>query len=258
MSDLTLTLIQTSLYWQDAAQNRKMFSKLFATITHPTDAVLLPEMFSTGFSMDTSLAETMDGETVLWMKQQAALMKVPVAGSVMIREDNRVMNRFVWMNPDGSFQHYDKRHLFRMGDEHTHFTAGAKQLTIEYKGWRLRPIVCYDLRFPVWIRRTPQHDYDVLLAVANWPQRREHHWRALLQARAIENQSYVVAVNRVGTDGKGVDHSGYSGLISPKGDWECELIQDVCVQNITLRKKELIGWRTDFPAWQDADEFSLS
>lgn len=258
MSDLTLTLIQTSLHWQQAAQNREMFSSLFATINHPTDAVLLPEMFSTGFSMDTSLAETMEGETVLWMKQQAALLNVPVAGSVMIREKEQVVNRFIWMQPDGSVQYYDKRHLFRMGDEHTHFTAGSEQQTIEYKGWKLRLLVCYDLRFPVWIRRTPQQDYDALLIVANWPQRREHHWRALLQARAIENQSYVVAVNRVGADGKGVDHSGYSGLISPKGEWECELIHEVCVRNVTLRKQEVIDWRTDFPAWQDADDFSLS
>jgi predicted amidohydrolase len=258
MSDLTLTLIQTSLYWQQAAPNREMFSKLFATITHPTDAILLPEMFSTGFSMDTSLAETMEGETVAWMKQQASMLNVPVAGSVMIKDKEQVVNRFIWMHPDGSVQFYDKRHLFRMGDEHTHFAAGTAQQTIDYKGWKLRLLVCYDLRFPVWIRRTPQQDYDALLIVANWPQRREHHWRTLLQARAIENQSYVVAVNRVGEDGKGVEHSGYSGLISPKGEWECELIHEVCAQNVTLRKQEVMSWRTDFPAWQDADDFSLS
>ncbi|AMS26627.1 hypothetical protein AEM51_05895 [Bacteroidetes bacterium UKL13-3] len=258
MNNLTLTLIQTPLYWEDAKQNRAMFSAYFSKINQPTDAIILPEMFSTGFSMNTSLAETMQGETISWMKAEAYRLQTPIAGSVMINDGDSVVNRFVWMNADGTHQHYDKRHLFRMGDEHTHFSAGNEQVTIDYKGWKLKLLVCYDLRFPVWIRRTPQHDYDALVIVANWPQRREHHWRILLQARAIENQCYVVAVNRVGADGNNTEHSGHSGLISPKGEWECEWIHELCIENVTLNRQTLTDWRTSFPAWQDADAFTLS
>lgn len=257
MSELTLTIIQTPLYWQDAAQNRIMFSRLFASIQHPTDAVLLPEMFSTGFSMNTTLAETMDGETIAWMKAEAARLKVSIAGSLMIQEKDTTVNRFVWINADGTLQYYDKRHLFRMADEHNHFRSGTEKIIINHKGWKICPLVCYDLRFPVWMRRTPDCDYDAIVIVANWPQRREHHWRTLLQARAIENQSYVVAVNRSGTDGNDVEYSGYSGLISPKGEWINEWVHDSFVQNVILRKDELTDWRTVFPTWQDADGFSL-
>jgi omega-amidase len=258
MSDLTLTLIQSPLHWQDPAQNRQMFSGLFASAAQPTDAIVLPEMFSTGFSMHTEQAETMNGETVAWMKAEASRLQVAIAGSIMIREGASVFNRFIWMNPDGTSHQYDKRHLFRMADEHNHFVSGSEKIIINYKGWKLCLLVCYDLRFPVWIRRTPENDYDTLVIIANWPQRREHHWRTLLQARAIENQSYMVAVNRSGVDGNDVAYSGYSGLISPKGEWITELAHDSFVQNVTLYKQELTDWRTSFPAWQDADGFSLS
>lgn len=257
MSELTLTIIQTPLHWQDPALNRTMFSQLFASIKQPTDAILLPEMFSTGFSMNTALAETMEGETIAWMKTEAARLQVPVAGSLMMKDGDIAVNRFVWINPDGTFEHYDKRHLFRMADEHRHFAAGTDKIIIAYKGWKICPMVCYDLRFPVWMRRTAECDYDAIVIVANWPQRREHHWRALLQARAIENQSYVVAVNRSGSDGNEVEYSGYSGLISPKGEWITELVNNSFVQNVTLYKHEVTDWRTVFPAWQDADGFDL-
>ena len=258
MNTLTLTLLQVPLHWQDPEQNRKAFSIHFSSLTKPTDAIILPEMFSTGFSMETSLAEPMDGPTITWMKAEAARMGIPIAGSLMIREDDKVLNRFVWVHPDESLEVYDKRHLFRMGDEHKHFTAGEKPVVITYKGWKLRLLVCYDLRFPVWIRRTSKLDYDAIVIVANWPQRREAHWRTLLQARAIENQSYVVAVNRVGKDGNNMEHSGYSGLISPKGEWVTEMTDALLIQNVTLHKHEVTDWRTSFPAWQDADGFTLT
>jgi omega-amidase len=257
MSDLTITLVQTPLHWEDKKQNLLLLEKWLSEVKQPTDFVVLPEMFSTAFSMQTALADTMDGETIAWMKQQSAKHGKPICGSLMLYENGKFYNRFIWMQPNGEFQFYNKRHLFRMGNEHDHFTAGDDKIIVDLNGWRLFPVVCYDLRFPVWLRRTKSFDYDAIIIVANWPERREHHWRTLLQARAIENQCYVIAVNRVGVDGNGVNHSGYSGVVSPKGEWILEMADTAGIQNVTISKQELIDWRTTFPAENDADDFRL-
>jgi omega-amidase len=257
MNELKITLIQTSLVWEDKQQNLERLNQWFESITDPTDLIVLPEMFSTAFSMQTQLAETMDGETMLWLKNKSAQFNIPICGSLMMSDQGRFTNRFMWVNPDGSIHQYDKKHLFRMGDEHHHFEAGTDRIVIQYKGWKLLPMVCYDLRFPVWLRRSKELDYDAMLIVANWPERRAHHWRTLLQARAIENQSFVIAVNRVGMDGDGVNHSGHSGLISPKGEWVNDLASKEIMQTVTLHQSEVTDWRTSFPAQNDADEFIL-
>jgi omega-amidase len=257
MSDLVITLVQTTLHWEDKKQNLLLLEKWLSEVKQPTDFVVLPEMFSTAFSMQTALADTTDGETIAWMKQQSAKLGKPICGSLMLSENGSFYNRFIWMQPDGEFQFYNKRHLFRMGNEHDHFTAGNERIIIKSNGWKLFPVVCYDLRFPVWLRRTKNFDYDAMIIVANWPERREHHWRTLLQARAIENQCYVIAVNRVGVDGNGVNHSGYSGVVSPKGEWILEMADSTGIQNVTMNKHDLIDWRTTFPAENDADDFML-
>jgi predicted amidohydrolase len=258
MSTLTATLIQTPLHWEDKNSNLAMFDQWLNRIDKPTDLIMLPEMFATGFSMDTSFADLPEGDTINWLLAHAQRLKTPICGSLMMRDTGgQFVNRFVWMTPDGKSFHYDKRHLFRMGNEHHHFAPGKERLIIDYKGWKLFPVVCYDLRFPVWLRRTAEFNYDAMLIVANWPERREHHWRTLLQARAIENQSYVLAVNRVGLDGNGVNHSGYSGIVSPKGEWLLEMNKGEDIRTLDLSKTELTDWRTAFPAASDADLFSL-
>lgn len=257
MTPLKITLIQTSLVWEDKKANLSLFDQWLSRVEQPTDLIVLPEMFSTGFSMRTQFADTMQGETISWMQAHAHRLDTPLCGSLMMQDGERFVNRFVWVFPDGNIKTYDKRHLFRMGNEHHHFEPGDNRIIIEYKGWKLFPVVCYDLRFPVWLRRTAEFDYDAMLIVANWPERREHHWRTLLQARAIENQSYVLAVNRVGLDGNGVNHSGYSGVVSPKGEWLLELKNNEHLQTVDMSKAELIDWRTAFPAHNDADAFLL-
>lgn len=257
MNALRATLIQTPLLWEDKKQNLALLEQWLSAIKQPSDMIMLPEMFSTAFSMNTALADTMEGETVAWMRKQASILNTPVCGSLMINDNGHFVNRFIWMFPNGELQFYDKRHLFRMGNEHHHFEPGDNRILIDYKGWKLFPVVCYDLRFPVWLRRTPEFDYDAILIVANWPERREHHWRTLLQARAIENQAYVFAVNRVGLDGHGVNHSGFSGIISPKGEWLLEMSGNEGPQTFEVSKNDLIDWRTSFPAANDADPFSL-
>jgi omega-amidase len=257
MSVFRTTLLQTSLLWENKKQNLAMLDQWLSGIKQPTDLIILPEMFSTGFSMNTTFADDMTGETISWMQQHAQRLNTPICGSLMMKEGEHFVNRFIWMDPFGEMLFYDKRHLFRMGHEHDHFEAGNKRLIIDYKGWKLFPVVCYDLRFPVWLRRTPAFDYDVLIIVANWPERREHHWRTLLQARAIENQSYVFAVNRVGTDGNNVSHSGWSGIVSPKGEWLLEMENREEMRTMAVEKSLLMDWRTSFPAADDADIFSL-
>lgn len=257
MTPLKATLLQTTLSWEDKKQNLDTLDQWLSTITQPSDFIMLPEMFSTAFSMDTTLADTMDGESIAWMQKQASRLNTPVCGSLMMNDKGAFVNRFIWMDPTGNVQFYDKRHLFRMGNEHHHFEAGNNRIIINHKGWKLFPVVCYDLRFPVWLRRTREFDYDAMLIVANWPERREHHWKTLLQARAIENQAYVFAVNRIGLDGHGVNHSGISGIISPKGEWLLEMFSNEGLQTMDISKTELIDWRTSFPAASDADSFSL-
>ncbi|MDX5422155.1 MAG: amidohydrolase [Hymenobacteraceae bacterium] len=256
--NLRVTIIQTALHWQDATANRQMFSEKLAATQPATDLIVLPEMFTTGFSMNAAeLAEEADGPTLQWMKDEAARYSAVLTGSVIVKEGENYYNRLYWVRPDGTHEHYDKRHLFRMAKEHHTYTAGKEKLLVELKGWNICPLVCYDLRFPVWSRNT-QSQYDLLLYVANWPKPRANAWSTLLQARAIENLSYVVGVNRVGTDGNGHPYSGDSAIIHPKGYKLLETTEVEGVHTITLSKEELTEFREAFPAHLDADDFTLN
>jgi predicted amidohydrolase len=235
-----------------------MFEEILQNNPPETDIVILPEMFTTGFSMQVELfAETMDGKAFTWMKQLANKSKSAICGSFMAKENGFYFNRFLWIEPDGKFYTYDKAHLFRMGEEQKHFTKGNSQLLINYKGWKIAPFVCYDLRFPVWIRRRKDFNYDLLIFVANWPERRKMHWITLSKARAIENQSYLLAVNRVGEDGNSIYHSGDSMAVEPDGNvyYIREHEKDVAI--IEVDKSKLNNYREIFPAGLDADEFYL-
>ncbi|MBA3706782.1 MAG: amidohydrolase, partial [Bacteroidetes bacterium] len=215
--DLKITIIQSNLHWENKEKNLEMFSKKIAAITDATDLIVLPEMFTTGFSMNPKkFAEIMSGPTIEWLKQKAREKKCVITGSFIAEENGNYFNRLVWMNSDGTYNTYDKRHLFRMADEHNHYNFGKSKLVVELKGWKICPLVCYDLRFPVWSRNV-KSEYDVLIYVANWPERRNHHWRTLLLARAIENQCYSIGVNRIGADGNSIAHSGDSTVIDPRG-----------------------------------------
>ncbi len=257
LPDLQLALIQTSLVWQDAAANREHFARLLEQ-ARGADLIVLPEMFSTGFSMDSAaLAEPEDGPTSQWLRQQAQDLGAVVCGSLIIQAaDGSYRNRLLWARPDGSLAHYDKRHLFRMAGEHKHYSAGEQQVVLELKGWRVRPLICYDLRFPVWSRDAG--GTDLLLYTANWPAARRHHWNRLLPARAIENLCYVAAVNRVGEDGKGHAYSGDSQVLDFQGE-SLLAAQDVDgVFRVSLSAAELAAYRQRFPAHLDADSFSLN
>jgi predicted amidohydrolase len=254
MPDLTVTLIQTDLAWEDIDANLAMLAAKIERIAAPTDLVVLPEMFSTGFSMNARrLAEPMAGRAVAWMRRMAAAGGTTVTGSLMIQENGRYYNRLVWARPDGAIVHYDKKHLFRYAGEEQVFTAGERHMTWTLKGWRIRPFICYDLRFPVWTRNLGQA-YDAALFVANWPARRSAHWQALLRARAIENQAYVIGVNRVGTDGQGLEHDGHSAVIAPTGEVLFEAVDVERSCTMELDRNLLERYRHEFPAWMDADE----
>jgi omega-amidase len=258
---LTLTIIQTDLSWEDKAANLQMLEQKINRIKEKTEIVVLPEMFSTGFSMNPAkLAETMDGKTLEWMKKVAVHKKIILTGSVIIKEDENYFNRLVWMLPNGQFGIYDKRHRFAFAGEDQQYTEGHKRLIASVKGWRINLLVCYDLRFPVWSRQEPRSgelEYDVLLYVANWPERRSIAWKTLLQARAIENQCYVVGVNRVGKDGNGINHSGDSMVIDPLGEILYHKKEEEDIFTITLNKEHLQSVREKFPFWKDADEFKI-
>ena len=257
LPDLQLALIQTSLVWQDAGANREHFARLLEQ-ARGADLIVLPEMFSTGFSMDSAaLAEPEDGPTSQWLCQQAQDLGAVVCGSLIIQAaDGSYRNRLLWARPDGSLAHYDKRHLFRMAGEHKHYSAGEQQVVLEVKGWRVRPLICYDLRFPVWSRDAG--GTDLLLYTANWPAARRHHWNRLLPARAIENLCYVAAVNRVGEDGKGHAYSGDSQVLDFQGAPLLAAQDTDGVFRVSLSAAELAAYRQRFPAHLDADSFSLN
>lgn len=256
MRDLTLALIQTELAWQDPAANRSHFAHLLEQ-ARGADLVVLPEMFSTGFSMDSAaLAEPEEGPTTQWLLEQAARIDAVITGSLIIQAaDGSYRNRLLWARPDGSLAHYDKRHLFRMAGEHQHYAAGEEQVLLELKGWRIRPLICYDLRFPVWSRDPATT--DLLLYTANWPALRRQHWNRLLPARAIENLCYVAAVNRVGEDAKGFAYSGDSQVLDFQGEALLEAGAGDGVFVTTLSAAELAAYRQRFPAHLDADGFRL-
>lgn len=265
MQTLNVSLIQGATRWHDAPANRDYYGSLVRSVAGQSDLIVLPETFLSGFSNDTrSAAEGMDGEGVAWMRALAGEVKAVVTGSLAIREGDTVYNRLIWARPDGSFAQYDKRHLFRMAGEHTRYGGGSERLIVELKGWRIFPQVCYDLRFPVWLRNrrlasaAGGMDYDLCLFVANWPAPRRQPWRTLLRARAIENLAYVIGVNRVGTDGNDLPYAGDSAVIDPMGEPLVELGTQEQVVTISMDPAPLLAHRERFPAWMDADDFVLN
>jgi predicted amidohydrolase len=261
MSSLCVSLIQSSLFWEDKKRNLAMLEEKIMSISEKTNLVILPEMFSTGFSMKPlDLAETMDGETIGWMKRIASTKKIILTGSLIIKDNGHYFNRLIWMLPNGTLGFYDKRHLFAYAGEDQHYTAGAKRLITSVNGWKINLQICYDLRFPVWARQQSNHnspEFDLLIYVANWPEKRSHAWKTLLTARAIENQSYVIGVNRVGKDGNQIHHSGDSMVIDPLGNILFTKSQEEIVHSFELLKDTLNETRNQFPFWKDADQFNI-
>lgn len=263
MSTLTITTIQSNLVWEDKTANLQQLQQKIDSIEQNAEIVVLPEMFSTGFSMRAAeLAETMDGDTVEWMKLVSNKNNIVLTGSVIIEEGGKFYNRLIWMLPNGQYGYYDKRHLFAYGEEDQHYSPGNKRLIASVKGWKINLQVCYDLRFPVWARQSfdsaqDKSEYDVLIYVANWPERRSHAWKTLLCARAIENQCYVVGVNRVGDDGKNIHYSGNTLVIDPLGQVLYHMADEEDVNTITLSKEKLEEVRTKFPFLNDADDFTI-
>jgi predicted amidohydrolase len=256
---LRVSLLQAELHWQDPAANRARFDERLREVAPGSaDVVILPEMFTTGFSMDSAtLAEPVAGPTAQWLQAWSRRLDAAVTGSVMTREGDRCVNRLWFATPEGALHRYDKRHLFRMAGEHEHFAAGRETLVVQFRGWRIAPLVCYDLRFPVWSRRRDGFDYDLLVYVANWPARRAYAWRQLLIARAIENQSYVVGVNRIGTDGNGIAHDGDSAAHDFLGQPIATLGGAAATTTVSLELDALREFRERFPAHLDADRFTL-
>ncbi|MEJ7738883.1 MAG: nitrilase family protein [Chitinophagaceae bacterium] len=278
MSSLTVTLIQSQLHWEDKAANLRMFEEKIGAIRDKTEMVVLPEMFSTGFNMKPeALAESMDGPTIRWMQKIAAERRIILAGSAIIKENGNYYNRLIWMLPVGQYGYYDKRHRFAFAGEDQEYTAGNKRLIASVKGWKLNLQICYDLRFPVWARQQTiasvlerkrrvsnfdalgmEHpEFDVLVYVANWPESRGHAWKTLLQARAIENQCYVIGVNRVGKDGNGVSYSGDSMVIDPLGEVMHQQPNEESIITISLQRDKLDEIRNKYPFWRDADHFMI-
>jgi predicted amidohydrolase len=288
MSSITFTLIQTALHWENKQANLEMLEKNIKGIKEKIEVVVLPEMFTTGFSMKPEVfAETVDGETVQWMKRVAAEKKIILTGSVIIQDGQAYYNRLIWMLPNGEYGYYNKRHLFAYAEEDKHYTAGTERFIASVNGWKVALQVCYDLRFPVWARQTSpeapassgfqppspkekesgtnliwrgEHEafeYDILIYVANWPEKRILAWKTLLQARAIENQCYVIGVNRVGNDGNEIYHSGDSMVIDPLGEILYHKEKEEDIFTITLQKNELEEIRKRFQFWRDKDDFQI-
>ena len=257
LPNLNIAWIQTTLAWHDREANLEHFEALLDQAAK-ADLVILPEMFTTGFSMDSAaLAEPENGPTSVWMLEQARRLAAVITGSVIIRAaDGTYRNRLLWARPDGELSYYDKRHLFRMAGEHEHYSAGDERAVFELNGWRIRPLICYDLRFPVWSRAA--QDTDLLIYTANWPGARRLHWNRLLPARAIENLCYVAAVNRIGTDGKGFEYTGDSQVLDFQGDSVLSVAEADGVFQASLSAADLHSYRTRFPAHLDADEFRIS
>lgn len=263
--NLIVTIVQANLAWEDKSANLDHLDRLLRDAAPVTDIIILPEMFSTGFSMNaTQLAETAEGEGVKWMQKQAAKHQAALAGSLITKDGTHYYNRLYWVLPDGSFSTYDKRHLFSFADEEQHYSAGKNRIIVEYRGWRICPLICYDLRFPTWSRNTSLDGqpvdtaFDLLIYVANWPEARRRPWMTLLEARAHENQVYVAGVNRIGQDGNGIPHSGDSAIYSPKGERISTLEPNrEGVETISLDWTGLEDFRKKFTVWKDKDRFTL-
>lgn len=259
--DLRVALVQTDLHWQDKTANLAMLEEKIWSLKNSCDLIVLPEMFPTGFSMESALlAEPMNLQVHKWMKQLAAQTGSVITGTVIISEGGNYYNRLLWVLPDGTTQHYDKRHLFRMANEDTSFASGAELPIFSLKGWKICPQICYDLRFPIWARNhwnEGEAAYDLLFYVASWPAARISAWDTLLPARAIENLSYCLGVNRVGIDGNEIAYTGHSAAYDFKGERLVDLGEKDQIQVVTLSRSSLEEYRSKFPAWKDADNFPL-
>jgi omega-amidase len=263
MSNIKVTIVQAPIHWENPAANRDMFEQKINTITEPTEIVVLPEMFNTGFTMEPiGKAEPSMGESFQWMKKMAADKNAVIVGSIATEDQGKYYNRLIWMQPDGNHFKYDKKHLFSFAGETKNFTSGNERVIVEYKGWKFLLLICYDLRFPVWSKNNYSaekgFDYDCIITVANWPATRSHPWRILLMARAIENQAYVIGVNRIGLDGNGIDHSGDSALISPMGENFSNLMPfQEKSETIPMPKCQLDDCRKKFRVSEDWDKFII-
>lgn len=258
MRPLTITIIQSHLQWENPIANRLNFSEKIQSISENTDLVVLPEMFTTGFSMQaTTLAEEPQGETLNWMISEAKKHTIAITGSIIVREEERFYNRLYFVFPTGDFKHYDKRHTFTLAGEHLTYTAGKEQLVVDYKGWKIFPLICYDLRFPVWARNS--QEYDLVLYVANWPVKRITAWDTLLKARAIENMSYCVGVNRVGLDGKGHEYNGHSAVFDVLGQQiSTKNFEKEFVETVSLSKEYLNDQRQKLQFLKDRDAYQIN
>jgi omega-amidase len=254
---MNVSILQSALCWENKNANLEALADKIAPMAGKTDLIVLPEMFTTGFTMNTSLAEDMQGPTVQWMRAQAKATDAAVTGSFICSDHGAYYNRLVWATPDGQIQHYDKRHLFGLAAETQHFSAGRARLIVSWKGWRICPLICYDLRFPAWSRNQSEGGFDLLLYVANWPRRRAHHWKSLLTARAIENQCFTVGVNIFGTDGNGLEYSGDSAIIDFSGHLITQISEREGIQSAELSLEDLHTYRKQLPFLQDRDFFEL-
>ena len=256
--NLNVSIIQTELTWEDKTANFEHFDELINAIELDTDLIVLPEMFCTGFSMNAkNLFDTPEGQTLDWLQKHARSKESAITGSTIIKDQNQYFNRLFFVKPDGSYHTYDKKHLFTLAGEEQYYSAGQDKLIVKYKGWKICPMVCYDLRFPAWIRN--QEDYDILIFVANWPAMRVKAWDTLLQARAIENMSYTIGVNRIGKDGNGYPHCGHSAIYDALGSKiTTDLFEVAFVETKTLSKQELTQTRKKFGFLRDRDEFKVN
>ena len=261
-ADLKIAIVQSVLHWEDVQMNLAYFDTKMHQIDQDVDLILLPEMFTTGFSMHPEkVSESMDGASIEWMKKVAMHRQCAISGSLIIKEHGKYYNRLIWMEKSGAFQYYDKKHLFSLANEHLHYSAGDRPLIVELNGWKIKPVICYDLRFPVWLRNkcleNKEYEYDILIVVANWPQKRNTAWKTLLQARAIENQSYVIGVNRVGSDANDILYSGDSVVYDALGEVLYMKSQDEDLGIVSLQKSSLDQTRVALPFLNDADVFKI-
>ena len=263
MQDIKIAIIQSNLLWEDIPANLAVFENKISSIRENVDIIVLPEMFNTAFSMNPAVcAEIPDGRSMQWLKKKASEKNCIITGSILTLENNKYFNRLIWMNPDGTYQYYNKKHLFRFAGEHKVFSSGKEKRITKIKGWNFRPLVCYDLRFPVWSMNAfsnEKFEYDCLIYIANWPEKRRDAWMSLLVARAIENQSYVIGVNRIGTDGKGNSYSGDSMIIDPKGKVLLQIpANKEATEIVTLSYSEMQSYREHFHVAPDWDKFEMA
>nr|WP_294893985.1 amidohydrolase [uncultured Pedobacter sp.] len=257
MNALKITILQAYLFWENIDKNLQNLGLKLSAIREKTDLIILPEMFTTGFTMNAeALAEEMDGKSMKWMHEKANRYDAVVTGTLIIKENGNFYNRLIWMNPDGTYQYYDKKHLFGMANENEVYTAGNKKLMVDFKGWKIMPVICYDLRFPVWLRNHGEL-YDLLLVVASWPEKRAQHWNTLIPARAIENQSYIIALNRVGHDGNEIYYCGDTTCLDPNGKVVYYKRDEEDLYTFTIYKNEVQKTRDLMPFLKDSDDFKL-